>query len=486
MKRSVEKELLATVRRLEKKVSELEGTVVVLKAQVAERERRIETLESALARAKKDSSTSSKPPSSDIVKPRGSSKGLGGGPRKRGAQPGHERRIRPRFPEDDVDEVFEYSLLSCPNCGGRLSRAKDAPRVVQQVDLPPEPPPLQVEEHRGIVCWCERCQRKHATPLPKDVEAAALVGARLTALVAYLKGVCHASFSTIRKYLRDVYGFPLSRGQLAKLVQKVSRALDAAYDELLAELPRQSRVNADETGHKENRVRFWTWCFRATSFVVFKISGSRGSDVLFECLGREFEGILGCDFFSAYRKYMKDCSVLVQFCLAHLIRDVRYLTTLRSPATVAYGQRLLEALRELFSVFHNPLLEDEPELLAKGLEAARARILTVALEEVPATREAQNLAKRFREYGEAYFRFITTPDVKPTNNAAEQAIRFVVIDRLITQGTRSERGRRWCERIWTVVATCTQQGRSVLRFLEEAVTASFAGRKPPSLLAEPP
>ncbi len=72
---------------------------------------------------------------------------------------------------------------------------------------------------------------------------------------------------------------------------------------------------------------------------------------------------------------------------------------------------------------------------------------------VPASHHCRNLAKRFETHGESYFRFITTPGVEPTNNLAEQAIRFVVIDRLITQGTWSEKGNRWCERIWTVIAT---------------------------------
>ena len=88
-------------------------------------------------------------------------------------------------------------------------------------------------------------------------------------------------------------------------------------------------------------------------------------------------------------------------------------------------------------------------------------------------RQAENLAKRFALHGEASFRFITTPGIEPTNNLAEQAIRFVVIDRRIPQGTRSEAGRQWCERIWTVMATCAQQGRSVFSFLERAV--HFAG-----------
>ena len=91
-----------------------------------------------------------------------------------------------------------------------------------------------------------------------------------------------------------------------------------------------------------------------------------------------------------------------------------------------------------------------------------------------------NLAKRLEAHGDSYFRFITTPDLEPTNNLAEQAIRFVVIDRRITQGTRSERGDRWCARIWTVMATCSQQGRSVFEYLESAVTAWFPGAESPT------
>ncbi len=44
---------------------------------------------------------------------------------------------------------------------------------------------------------------------------------------------------------------------------------------------------------------------------------------------------------------------------------------------------------------------------------------------------------------------------------AEQGICFVVIDRHITQGSRSEAGQRWLERIWTIVATCTQQSTAL-------------------------
>ncbi len=92
------------------------------------------------------------------------------------------------------------------------------------------------------------------------------------------------------------------------------------------------------------------------------------------------------------------------------------------------------------------------------------------------------MADRFVKHGNSYFRFITTPGIEPTNNLAEQAIRFVVIDRRITQGTRSESGRDWCERIWTTIATCTQRGLDVFEFLRQSLLSHWTGSSWPSLL----
>jgi transposase len=276
----------------------------------------------------------------------------------------------------------------------------------------------------------------------------------------------------------------ISRGELARIIGKVSRALERPYDELLAGLPGQARLNVDETGHKENGQPLWTWCFRAELYTLFKIDTRRSADVLIDVLGAEFDGVLGCDYFSAYRRYHREFGVLLQFCLAHLIRDVKFLTTLPDARDRAYGERLREALRELFAVIHRR--ERLSAAAFRGqLESARAAVLRCGTHDVPATKHSRNLAKRFEEHGANYFRFITIPGVEPTNNLAEQAIRFVVIDRLITQGTRSEAGNRWCERIWTVIATCTQRGRSVFEYLEAAIAAWFGGTEAPSLLPSP-
>jgi transposase len=350
--------------RLQARVDAQEAELAALKEVVAQ-------LAQQLAAARKDSSTSSKPPSSDIVKPPKPPPPQGQDKRRIGGQPGHPKHERAAFPPEAINNgSFDYRLDFCPGCGHDLQPALTLPlQVVQQVDV--RELPLSIEEHRSHPGWCPHCRKMHQAPFPSAIERGGLVGPSLTTLIAYLKGACHASFSTVRKFLRDVVRVTISRGELARIIAKVSRALERPYQELLDNLPSQARLNVDETGHKQNGQRQWTWCFRAGLYTLFKIDPTRSGDVLIEVVGAEFDGVLGCDYFSAYRRYQREFGVLLQFCLAHLIRDVKYLTTLPDPQDRAYGERLREALRSLFAVIHRRE-KLSAEVFQRELEAARA------------------------------------------------------------------------------------------------------------------
>jgi transposase len=356
-------------------------------------------------------------------------------------------------------------------------------KVLQQVDLLLPSEMISVIGFRSHACWCRKCKQVHYAPVDEATRRAGLVGPRLTSLIAYLKGACHCSYTTIAKFIRDVLGIQLSTGLLAKLIGKASDSLDKAYQELAFLLPNEPRLNVDETGHKNNGEPMWTWCFRASLFTLFKIDQSRGSDVLIDMLGKDFNGILSCDYFSAYRKYMKDCNVLVQFCLAHFLPDVRFLVEHPHTRNQAYGRRVLERMRAMFAVIHRRV-EYTQKAFDIALQNAGDELWAEIVYRVPSTKEAQNLANRFRQHGESYLRFITTPGLEPTNNLAEKAIRFVVIDRKITQGTRGEKGQHWLERIWTVMATCAKTGRSVFEFLQDSLNAYFGDQPNPSLLPD--
>ena len=466
--------------RLEERIRRLEAENEAQKKRLGELEQENKELKNQLARAVTTSRNSSKRPSSDIVKPR---RAPATNRRKIGAQPGHAQHERPPFAPADLDKTLCYELHSCPDCGGPLKESTALlPSVVQQVEITATP--VEITEHRAGWYWCAHCQKLHC-PLPAAVEKSGLCGPLLTAWIAYLKGGCHASFSSIRKFLRDVLGVQLSRGVLAKVVAKVSAALADPWEELRQLLPLARHLNVDETGHKENGQTFWTWCFRAREYTLFKIAETRGTAVLLETLGADFDGIIGCDYFSSYRCYMGEFGGVLQFCLAHLIREVKFLLELPDAATRAYGERFLQSLRALFGLIHRRRSMTAGEFRS-AMKGQRRAIIRAALKQVPANKAAQNLARRMRKHGASYFRFISTPGLEPTNNLAEQAIRFVVIDRHVTQGTRSEKGRQWCERIWTVLATCQQRGRSAFHFIRDAIQAYITGAPAPTLLAASP
>jgi transposase len=447
---------------------------------------RIAQLEAELARLKKDSSTSSKPPSSDIVKPPPPKTKAGRGRKKKrrqGGQHGHSRHERTPFAPEKVDKVWFYEWTDSSLTADW--EPLDEFQTIQQADLVPKL--FEVIEHRARLYRHRLTGEVVAATLPDQVMRGGLVGPRLSALIAYQKGACHMSYRVIQTFLKDVLQLDLSTGQLVKIVGKASKALVPCYQEMQVALPACTMVNVDETGHPENGKKLWAWGFHSPGsdgFTCFHIDAARSSDVLKEFLGDTFTGVVGCDYHSAYRKFLNDIGASMQFCWAHLIRDVKFLTTLPDRVTRSFGEKLLASIKRLFRVWHqrDDMLPDRWE---RAAERVRREVLKVA-RRPPRRKEAQNIANRFRKHGKHYFRFLETDGVEPTNNAMEQRFRFVVIDRKITQGTRGETGRRWCERIWTMLATCAQQGRSAFEFLHQTIIASFTGQTPPSLMANPP
>lgn len=460
----------------------IEAAIAPLQAKIVQLEARIAQLETENARLKKDSSTSSKPPSSDIVKPPPPpSPGGKGRKRRRGGQPHHPRHVRPPFPAEQIDhtEIHELSGL------GPDWEPLDEFRSVQQVEL--------VEKLFEVTEYLARCYRNRRTgevivaSLPGEVAKAGLMGTRLSALIGYAKGACHMSYSCIERFLHDVLHLKLSRGYLVKVVQKMSVALAAGHEELRHALPQQPMLNVDGTGHPENGKQFNVWGFHApgpAGFTFFHIDPSKSADILKQFLGETFSGVVGCDYAGEYRRFTAETDARLQFCWAHLIRDVKFLTTLSDAVTCRFGNKLLDKIKVLFRLWHRRKTSPQERWRRHVLCVQQEILQTVR--RAPLRIEAQNLAQRFRDHGPYYFTFLERSGVEPTNNGIEQKFRPVIIDRKITQGTRGEAGRRWCERIWTALATCVQRGRSAFVYLTRAIDAYLHGQAAPSLLAMPP
>jgi transposase len=458
----------ATIAEQQATIAELTKTIEVLL-------RHIQQLQDEVARLKKDSNNSSKPPSSDIVKPVAKVRKRTV-KRNRGGQLGHKKHTRKPFSADEIDQTIEYEF-----CGKDLDGllALDAWHIVQQVTLPDKP--YIVTEHRARKYIDKRKGQIIIASLPDEVRKGGLLGGDITAMVAFMKGGCHMSFSTIKQFFKEVMKLDISRSMLNKATSKVSDSLKPAYQQIAERLPDESYLGIDETGHKDKGDKYWTWCFQSADYSLFHIDKSRGSKVLFDLLGKEYEGIIGCDFWGAYRKFARLGNATVQYCMAHLIREVRFLAEHTNSKLSDWGQKLLDWLRKLFRTLHR-----SDELTETGFARSMEKIKRGFLSKVrkpPDHKLAKKLARRFKgKSAQTYFLFLTDPDVEPTNNSSEREIRHTVIDRRITQGTRGQAGMRWCERIWTTIATCKKQNRNVFEFIHQSLVAHWTNNCYPELL----
>jgi hypothetical protein len=241
-----------------------------------------------------------------------------------------------------------------------------------------------------------------------------LFGPRVMVVRAYLKGRGHMSYTTIQAFLKDIAGIKVSTGFPANQIKQVSGTLEKAYEELAGQLPGSGHLHADETGWKESGKLEWVWVFRGVLVTVFRIAVIRGSEVLEKGYG----GILSSDFWGAYKKYAVKRAPLctIQFCWAHLIRElVVYLAEHGEKRVSGYGKRLLGEVKKMYGTIH------QREGLTKmswkrRMNNHRRQIEKAAAWRVPEQKEAQNISKRIKEWGDSYFRFIGK-EIPSTNNA---------------------------------------------------------------------
>ena len=454
--------LESLVEQLTAQNAELTATVKAQAAKIAE-------LESKLAAANKNSSNSSKPPSSDLFKPTPPKRRR---KKKSGAKRGHPRHTRAPFPPEEVDEVVVVAPVPCPRCGHAMERLARY-GFCQQVELVEKP--CRVTEFRAHTFSCPHCGKEHRPQFPPS--ARKLMGERLTAATAVLKADGHMSYSAIQRFLGDVLGLPTSRGLLAKEVARTSAALAAPHDELRERLKGEAVLNVDETSHKDAGRHHWTWVFCADGFVLFQVARSRGAAVLDEALGDDFAGVVGSDYYGAYRSFHERRPSVAQFCWAHLKRYIRALVESPDRVTANFGKRVEAAREKLFRA--------RKQKRSQRCLAAHALKVVRAIKGARASRPGiANLKKRFKEHAADYLRFLGER-IAPTNNVAERALRHCVIDRKVTQGTRGETGERWCERAWTAIMTCRKQGQSAFEFFREALRAYANDAPAPALLKNP-
>jgi transposase len=450
---------MARLETAEAKIAEQAATIVELRA-----------------RLNQNSQNSSKPPSSDMpgTRPPDDKRGRR---RKRGGQPGHERRLAAE--PNHVDHVRQHRARVCKHCGADLATGRLTGSCLHHyVYELPEIRPI-VTDNQCLDVECADCGLVTPAELPPDVPRGDY-GPSVQAMTALLRGELRQSVRQTSAVLTNVMHVPMSTGMVAKTQDQVSRALEAPYQEALAHAQQSDRAHADETGWREEKKKAWLWVAVTSLVTVFMVHARRNKDAAKALLGETFKGILNTDRWASYNWID---AVRRQLCWSHLKRDFKSFLDYGAEAK-HLGERLLRDRRKLFRLWSRvrdgTMTRAEFQLASQPV---RRRILAL-LEEGTGLSNAKvaGMCREIVKLQAALFTFIDVDGVEPTNNAAERAVRFAVLMRKGCFGSDSAKGSRFIERFLTARATLRSQKRDLYAFLKEACTAALHGTPAPSLL----
>ena len=256
---------VAVIAELRAANAEQARLIAALQARVAELERRVG----------RDSSNSSKPPSSDgLRKParavrRAAEQGEG---RRPGKQPGAPGAHLAQVPEPD--EVVEHLPDRCSGCGADLAGAAVVGVEARQVfDLPPRH--LAVVEHRVQRRRCA-CGSTTAAAFPTQARAAACYGPGVRALVAYLCVHQHLPLDRAAQLLSDVLGAPLATGTLAAVLAEGAAGLEGFVEVVRDRLAAAPVAHFDETGARVAGRLHWVHAASTAGLSLFTVHAKRG------------------------------------------------------------------------------------------------------------------------------------------------------------------------------------------------------------------
>lgn len=460
-----------------------------LRQENAEQKKRIADLERQLALRQQNSTTTSKPPSSDGLAGQQRLRGRRAKSRRRpGGQPGHPGHSRALVPPERVNTIIDFVPQTCRHCRRALQARDDidGPRRHQVTELPPIE--AHVTEYRCHRRVCRACGTMTPAPLPAELEGQ--FGPQLTALIAYLTVVCRLPRAVVQRLLEGALQISMSLGSTQKAWEEASAAVAVPYEALQDALPQQRVLNADETGHRTNGDKRWMWALVARTFVFYQIATSRGSDVLHRLLGPTFGGTLGSDRLPSYLTYAANQR---QFCWSHFTRNLLSAQELaKTPSTLRFCRDALALQKRLFRLWHR--FRGDPH--ARGAPLTREELITrvrpiekhlfgLAGRHVnAANNDVRNLARALFLHLPHFFTFVYEEGVEPTNNAAERALRTAVQWRKIMFGTRSADGEVAVARLLTITRTCQLQQLNALVYLTAAIRAHRRRQVVASLLSK--
>jgi transposase len=374
-----------------------------------------------------------------------------------GAKDGHKGHNRP-IPEH-IDEIVELKTDKCPDCNTDIQDVP-ASEINERYKEDIEPAKAKATKYIMHRKYCPCC-KKLVSEKPKDVVPKCRFGFNLMLFLMFCKYILLLPLNKIQTMLKTVYGLSISEGTIINELDLFANALGDDFNKILEDMKKESYINGDETGHRIHGENHWLWVFISKTRSLFLIRKGRGSDVPKEVLGNDFKGIFSSDFWNAYNWIENQ-----QKCWAHVLKNAKALED---------DYVIFRILKKLYRKAEKISEETDSAKKEKAVSVFIRRMET--LKSIPLnTKKAKAFVKTITKHKRNLFLFVTNKDVEATNNAAERALRPLVVMRKISYGNMSDKGARTLETNISVIKTWNLQGKDFFDAGRQCLQA-FASRR---------
>ena len=367
--------------------------------------------------------------------------------KKPGGQNGHEGRklSRSSTPDEVIDDIPNF----CTNCSESLADAERVLDYVTQVVSIPELKPV-IKEIRHYVMICKKCGERVRTA-PRRRSNDVVYDVSVKSLVVYLSVVQFLPYGRIASFLRDVLGLSPSEGSLVNWVNEAKRNAQPIVDKIKEYILTSSVVGFDESGCYCNKRLDWAWIAQTVYYTLLFRANGRGSKVLEDKFGDSLERMTAVT--DRHSAYFAIHFLNHQVCLAHLLRELQYLSELNPKQN--WAEQIAELFREAIHKRNaNPIdIIDKVPWIERLDGLLKQNVSKFG-------KKFETLKKGLTKCRDYIFNFLEDPMIPADNNASERGIRKLKIKLKNSCTFRSDFGADAFLELHSVVETAKKHNRT--------------------------
>ena len=373
-----------------------------------------------------------------------------------GAKNGHKGYTR-HIPER-IDYIKTHNPKRCPYCNTKLGETQEVrSRHVTDIKLIGKVKTTRHDIHRK---YCPKC-KKLVEPEVPNVLPHARFGLNLMLLIMYLKLGLRLPGNKVCEFLSTMYNLTISEGEIVHVLKQLVIAFGDYYYYLEKMVKKAKVKHTDTTSWRINGKNYHAWVFVAAGVVLYKIRKRNNHKVALALFGRKSQkgNILIVDRFSAFRTLAEKAGFLLQVCWSHLLKNSKDL----AKHFGADGKYVHKKLKEIYALATALNHKGLPEQVA----ALKAEIFLLTQRHYKSTTVRKFVNTLWKRDIESLFRFVTNPNIDPTNNISERELRHLVLIRKISNGSRSTRGAAATAMLLSVTQTLRMNKINMFKGLKD-------------------